>query len=153
MDLSTILKPEAVKVVSTASSKKRLFQQLGEAAESCYGLKCTHAIEARQERETLGTTGVGHGIALPHARSHAVAKLGMALGIARTPIDFPSGDERRSIHLICLIAVPAQSPASYLALLGTLATTFDDPQFKSDLFGVASADELSELLSAPRVCC
>ena len=68
MQLSTILKPEAVKVVSSASSKKRLLHDLGDLAASAHGIDPARAVEALMERETLGPTGVGHGVALPHAR-------------------------------------------------------------------------------------
>ena len=68
MDLSTILKPEAVKVVSAASSKKRLMQDISDLAAQVYGLKPEMVLDALVAREALGPTGVGHGIALPHAR-------------------------------------------------------------------------------------
>ena len=55
-------------MVGQFTSKKRLFQELGEIAAQAYGLTGAAAIDGLQERETLGPTGVGHGIALPHAR-------------------------------------------------------------------------------------
>ena len=68
MEMTKILKPEAVRVIVSASSKKRLFNELGEIANSVYGLDPAGAVEALLERETLGPTGVGHGVAWPHAR-------------------------------------------------------------------------------------
>ena len=68
MELASILKPEAVKVLSAVSSKKRLFQDIGELAETVYDLTAATTVEALLERESLGPTGVGHGVALPHAR-------------------------------------------------------------------------------------
>ena len=67
MQLSSILKPVAIKVISTASSKKRLFQEIGDLAFVAYGLKPEVTVDALLERESLGPTGVGHGVALPHA--------------------------------------------------------------------------------------
>jgi ribosomal subunit interface protein len=68
MELSKLLVPGAVRVVGQFTSKKRLFQELGEIASQAYGLSGAAAIDGLQERESLGPTGVGHGIALPHAR-------------------------------------------------------------------------------------
>ena len=78
MQLSSILKPEAVKVFAAASSKKRLFQEIGDVAAGCYDLNGSETVEALLERETLGPTGVGHGVALPHAR---LANLDEVVGV------------------------------------------------------------------------
>ncbi len=104
------------------------------------------------ERESLQSTILSNDIALPHARSRAVNELGMAMGVAQRPIDFPSGDDRQPIHLICLIAVPTHAPDLYLALLATLARTFNDAEFKSALLSATSAEELFHLLSSRQIC-
>jgi len=103
------------------------------------------------ERENLQSTILGGVIALPHARSRSVNKLGLALGIARPPIDFPSGDDRRPIELICLIAVPADAPDLYLALLAALARTFADVEFRQSLVNCTSRKELYHLLSSRQI--
>ena len=63
MQLSTILQANAVKSISSCTSKKRLFHDLGELAETSYGLDADTVIEALMDRENLGPTGVGQGIA------------------------------------------------------------------------------------------
>ena len=68
MQISKILEPGGVKVLGHSTSKKRLFQDLAEIASACYGVSAAVALDGLLERETLGPTGVGHGIALPHAR-------------------------------------------------------------------------------------
>ena len=65
MELSKLLVPGAVRVVGQFTSKKRLFQELGEIASQAYGLSGAAAIEGLQERESLGPTGVGGGGGLP----------------------------------------------------------------------------------------
>ena len=104
------------------------------------------------ERENLQSTILSDDVALPHARSRAVNELSMALGIARRPIDFPSGDDRRPIHLVCLIAVPAHAPDLYLSLLAALARTFSDAEFKNALLKSTSAGEIHGLLSSRAIC-
>ena len=68
MNFAKLLKPGAVKVLTSASSKKRLLHDIGELAHNAYGLKAAAVVEALMTRESLGPTGVGHGVALPHAR-------------------------------------------------------------------------------------
>jgi len=75
MQISSILKPEAVRVIGAASSKKRLFQEIADIAQLAYGLNAQATVEALLDRESLGPTGVGHGVALPHARLDTVSEV------------------------------------------------------------------------------
>ncbi|MFT5088385.1 MAG: PTS system fructose-specific IIC component [Candidatus Latescibacterota bacterium] len=101
------------------------------------------------EREQLQSTILGGEVAMPHARSRCVRDLGLAMGIAHRPIDFPSGDERHSVRLICLIAVPAHAPDLYLNLLGSLARTLSDQERRAALIAAESAAEMQALLLDP----
>ena len=94
MNLSNILKPEAVKVVSSASSKKRLLQDLGDLAFAAYGLSAPATVEALMERESLGPTGVGQGVALPHARMSGLESVVGAFLLLEKPVDFDSVDRQ-----------------------------------------------------------
>jgi mannitol/fructose-specific phosphotransferase system IIA component (Ntr-type) len=105
-------------------------------------------LQAVLERETLQSTVIGDGeVALPHARGRTVRRLGMALGRAKTPIGFPSGDDRHKVGMICLIAVPADSPGLYLKLLAALARVFDDATFRAELGEADSAERMQQLLA------
>ena len=88
MDFGKLLKPEAVKVLTSASSKKRLMQDIGELAQQAYGLPAGQVVDALMTRETLGPTGVGHGVALPHARIDGIDKVVGAFVLLDKPIDF-----------------------------------------------------------------
>ncbi len=101
------------------------------------------------EREQLQSTILAGEVALPHARSRCVRDLGLALGIAHTPIDFPSGDERHGVRLICLIAVPAHAPDMYLNLLGSLAHILSNEERKTALIAAESAASMQALLLDP----
>ena len=68
MEILNLLKPEAVRIYSSVSSKKRLLHDLAGIAEMCYHTDYSKTVEALIEREALGPTGVGGGVALPHAR-------------------------------------------------------------------------------------
>lgn len=103
-------------------------------------------LQAVLGRENIESTILGE-VAVPHARSQAVNQLGLALGVSRLPIDYPSGDERQAIQIICLIAVPAHAPDSYLALLGALARTFGDGDLIGALLQARTPEELCDLLA------
>ena len=97
------------------------------------------------EREALQST-ILDDVALPHARCVSVNKMGLALGIARPSIDFPSGDDRGRVRIICLIAVPANASDAYLTILGTLASIFSDIDLKSFLTDCTTPEDLRTAL-------
>ena len=94
MNLGDILHPNAVKTISACTSKKRLFHDLGELADGCYGLDAAGVIEALIEREGLGPTGVGHGIALPHARIDTVTSVSGIFIRLEKPLNFDAVDRQ-----------------------------------------------------------
>ena len=99
------------------------------------------------ERENLSSTILADGrIALPHARGRMVRRLGMAMARTRAPIEFPSGDDRHDVGMICLIAVPDGAPGLYLRLLGVLARAFGDGEFLSAMEHAETAEEMQALL-------
>ncbi len=103
-------------------------------------------LQAVLGRENIESTIIGE-VAMPHARSLAVNQLGLALGVSRQPIDYPSGDDREAIQVICLIAVPAHAPDSYLALLGALARTFHDGGMIGAMQQARNPEALCDLLA------
>lgn len=132
MELSTILKPEAVRVLSSVSSKKRLLHELGSIAESAYGLDQSRAAEALLERESLGPTGVGHGVALPHARLEGVHSVVGVLVLLETPIDFSSVD-RQPVDLAFSLFAPEDAGVEHLKALALVSRTLRDPSICAKL--------------------
>lgn len=122
MNLASILKPEAVKVVSSASSKKRLLQDLGDLAYSAYGLSAPAAVEALLERESLGPTGVGQGVALPHARMPGLEAVVGAFLLLEKPIDFDSVD-RQPVDLVFALFAPEDAGVEHLKALALVSRT------------------------------
>ena len=122
MDLSKLLTPAAVRVIGQLTSKKRLFQELGEIAAQAYGLSAATAIDGLQERESLGPTGVGHGIALPHARLEGLDRIvGLFIRLER-PMDFDSVD-RQPVDLIFTLLAPKDSGVEHLKALALISRT------------------------------
>jgi len=125
MELSTILMPAAVRVIGQATSKKRLFQQLGEIVASAYGISASSAVEALQDRESLGPTGVGQGVALPHAR---IASLDTVVGAflrVEKPLDFDAVD-RQPVDLVFTLFAPLDSGVDHLKALALVSRTMRD---------------------------
>ncbi|TYB77687.1 PTS sugar transporter subunit IIA [Maritimibacter fusiformis] len=125
MQLSEILRPDAVKVVGNVSSKKRLFQDLGEIVASTYGLDATTAFNALQDRESLGPTGVGHGIALPHARIKGLDKVIGAFVRIEKPLDFDAVD-RQPVDLVFALFAPDGAGVDHLKALALVSRTMRD---------------------------
>lgn len=132
MDLSGILKPEAVKVFAAASSKKRLFQEFGEIAHGVYGLDAAATVEALLERESLGPTGVGHGVALPHARLQGLDRVVGAFIMLEKPIDFGSVD-RQPVDIAFALFAPENAGAEHLKALALVSRTLREPALCSKL--------------------
>ena len=125
MQLSTILKAEAVKSISSCTSKKRLFHDLGDLAEVCYGLPSTKVIDALIEREGLGPTGVGQGIALPHARlPEATQVCGLFLRLEK-PLNFDAVD-RQPVDLVFALIAPENAGVDHLKALALVSRTLRD---------------------------
>ena len=125
MEISMILKPEAVRVLSGVSSKKRLFHELGSVAESVYGVSHSEAVDALQERESLGPTGVGHGVALPHARLDSVDSVVGAMILLEKPINFDAVD-RQPVDLVFALFAPTDAGVEHLKALALVSRTLRD---------------------------
>lgn len=121
-----ILKPEAVRILSSASSKKRLLHDLAGIAENAYGVDQVQAFEALQERENLGPTGVGHGVALPHARVDGLEQVAGVLVLLDKPIDFDSVD-RQPVDLAFALFAPRDAGVEHLKALALVSRTLRDP--------------------------
>jgi PTS system nitrogen regulatory IIA component len=122
MNLAEILKPEAIKVIASATSKKRLLHDLGELAQSAYGYDSASLVTALMERENLGPTGVGHGVALPHARMDQVSDMSAAFILLERPVDFDSVD-RQPVDVIMALFAPEEAGVEHLKALALVSRT------------------------------
>ena len=125
MELSSILKVEAVKTISTATSKKRLLQEVSDIASAAYGLKAGEVCNALQERESLGPTGVGQGIALPHARLPGLEQVHGTFVRIEKALDFESVD-RQPVDLIFALLAPLDAGVDHLKALAMVSRTMRD---------------------------
>ncbi|MFZ3580756.1 PTS sugar transporter subunit IIA [Loktanella sp. DJP18] len=132
MQLADILQQSAVKVLGGCTSKKRLFHDLGALAEQSYRMTSADVIEALVEREGLGPTGVGHGIALPHARlADADQVRGIFLRLEK-PLNFDSVD-RQPVDLVFALIAPEEAGVEHLRALALVSRTMRNPDICAKL--------------------
>lgn len=132
MKFADLLKPKAVRVVTSASSKKRLMHDISDVAESAYGIPAQRAVEALMERENLGPTGVGHGVALPHARLDGVKSVVGVFILLEKPIEFEAVD-RQPVDVIFALFAPESAGVEHLKALALVSRTLRDPEFCTKL--------------------
>jgi PTS system nitrogen regulatory IIA component len=149
MELGTLLIPGAVRVVGQLTSKKRLFHELGEIASQAYGLNASVALDGLQERESLGPTGVGHGIALPHARLEDLTRIiGVFLRLEK-PLEYDSVD-RQPVDLVFALFAPKDSGVDHLKALALVSRTMRDTGVVQKLRANADPAKLHAILTEAR---
>ncbi|MDB5659986.1 MAG: lactose transporter subunit [Cypionkella sp.] len=149
MDLSKLLIPGAVRVLGQLTSKKRLFQELGEVTFQAYGLASAIVVDGLQERESLGPTGVGNGIALPHARLEEIEKIFGVFIRLEKPLDYESVD-RQPVDLVFGLFAPKDSGVEHLKALALVSRTMRDPSICAKLRANTDPDKLYAILTAAR---
>jgi len=132
MELSTILTPEAVKSVSSVGSKKRILQDVSDLAASVYGISGDLALSALQERESLGPTSVGDGVAIPHARIDGIEKVLGVFYRLEKPMDYDAVD-RQPVDLVFALFAPTASGVDHLKALALVSRIMRDPATRSKL--------------------
>jgi PTS system nitrogen regulatory IIA component len=149
MELSKLLIPGAVRVLGQLTSKKRLFQELGEVAAQAYGMTAGIAVDGLQERESLGPTGVGHGIALPHARLQGLDRIvGVFLRLEK-PLDYDSVD-RQPVDLVFGLFAPRDSGVDHLKALALVSRTMRDAAVCAKLRANTDPAKLHAILTEAR---
>lgn len=149
MELSKLLVPGAVRVVGQLTSKKRLFQELGEMVAGSYGLSAATAIDGLQERESLGPTGVGHGIALPHARLEDLDRIVGVFIRLEKPLDYDSVD-RQPVDLVFGLFAPKDSGVDHLKALALVSRTMRDASTVAKLRANSDPAKLHAILTEAR---
>ena len=151
MELSQLLRPQAVKVLGSVTSKKRLFQELGEIASTLFDLIPEAVVNALQDRESLGPTGVGHGVALPHARLPGIEKMAGAFIRLERPMDFEAVD-RQPVDLVFALFAPEEAGGQNLKPLALVSRTMRDPGVCAKLRANADPVTLHAVLTeGPRI--
>lgn len=145
MEIRDLLQPESVVADLKAANKKQLLQELAKCAARVTGVNDRKIFETLLERERLGSTGVGNGIAIPHGRLGDFTRLYGVFARLDKQIDFDSIDEQ-PIDLIFLLLAPEGAGADHLKALARVSRLLRDTRKCEKLRGAESADGLYMLL-------
>lgn len=130
--ISKILSPESVILDNEAASKKRIFERVGLLFENSHKIARSQVFDSLFTREKLGSTGLGHGVAIPHGRIKGLRDAVTAFVKTQIPIPFDSPDGQ-PVNLIFVLLVPDRATDLHLQLLGELAQMFSDATFREQL--------------------
>ena len=152
MDLSDLIRPEAILPSLKANSKKQAIQALAEKAATLTGLTEREIFDTLLQRERLGSTGIGEGIAIPHGKLPGLAHLfGLAARLDK-PIDFEALDGQ-PVDILFLLLAPEGAGADHLKALARVARALREPGMLDRIRKTRDADALYAVLSqtsAPR---
>lgn len=146
MEFGNLLKSDAVKVVTTVSSKKRLLQEVGDLVQSAYDLNAGVVVEALLAREALGPTGVGRGVALPHARVDGIDEVRGAFILLDKPIDYDAVD-RQPVDIAFALFAPEEAGVEHLKALALVSRTLRDNAICAKLRANPDASTLHAILN------
>lgn len=132
MDLSDLVTPDSILSSLKANSKKQVIQALAEKAAVLTGLEEREIFETLLQRERLGSTGVGGGIAIPHGKLAQLDKIFGLFARLPKPIDFESLDDQ-PVDLIFLLLAPEGAGADHLKALARIARLFREPGIANKL--------------------
>lgn len=145
MEISDLLEPERVVAHLRATSKKQALQDLSRRAAQITGESERAIFDVLMERERLGTTGVGNGIAIPHGKLSSLDQLYGIFARLDQPIDFDAIDER-PVDLIFLLLAPETAGADHLKALARVSRLLRDKSACEKLRGTEDSEAIYALL-------
>lgn len=146
MEIAELISPEGVIASLRVTSKKQALQELAKRASKLTGHPERVIFEVLVERERLGTTGVGRGIAIPHGKLANLKRLHGLFARLETPINFDSIDDE-PVDLICLLLAPEAAGADHLKALARISRLLRDQTICDKLRGTDGSDALYALLT------
>jgi len=147
MDITSLISPESVIANLKVTSKKQALQELAKHAAQTTGLHERAIFDILLERERLGTTGVGNGIAIPHGKLPTLTRLHGVFARLERPVDFDAIDEQ-PVDLIFLLLAPETAGADHLKALARVSRLLRDKGMCEKLRATDKAEGLYALLSA-----
>lgn len=145
--LSAILPSAQALVQVDVTSKKRAFEEAGLLFENLHGLNRALVADSLFARERLGSTGLGHGVAIPHGRIKGMKSPLAAVFRLTQPIGFDSPDEQ-PVCLLFFLLVPEASTQKHLEILSEIAEMLSDSGFRERLKQCSDAQDLHQLIVA-----
>ncbi len=146
VEISDLVTPDRVEVHCGVGSRKRLLERLTELlTEGRDDVTARIVFQTLVDRERLGSTGIGHGVALPHGRVAGLEQPVGAVAVLDEPLDYDALDGE-PIRLAFGLLVPAEATEQHLRILARLARLFSDSSLRRELLATASNDQCYQRL-------
>jgi len=148
MNLDQFLLPDAVLTHIRAGTKKQLLSEMAAAVGPSVGLEPLPICQALSERERLGSTGIGEGVALPHAKVEGLERLTVAFARLQEPVDFDSADDE-PVDLIAALLMPEDESqqSEHLKVLSKISRRLKDPDLRNKIRGAQTQTAIFALLT------
>ncbi|HER43320.1 MAG TPA: PTS sugar transporter subunit IIA [Candidatus Eisenbacteria bacterium] len=147
MKFADYVKPENIKLQLEGRTKEEVIEELVEClTESCCTDDADTILDAVMAREREGSTGLEKGVAIPHAKSDAVSKLSIVIGISKEGIDFDALDGKRS-HLFFLMVAPTSESGPHVQAIAKIVKMIKIERFRERLLKAKSGEEVLETIS------
>ena len=148
MELADILEERSILGAAKVSSKRQLLQLMAEKAAEVTNGSATEIFEILQQREQIGSTGLGNGIAIPHGKLEGLAGVKAVFARLADPIEFESVDDR-NVDLVMMLLAPAGAGADHLKALARVARLLRTESIVSDLRATDDDKEIYKILMQP----
>ncbi len=152
MRLEDVLNKDCIIPNLSATEKRELLEEMvTDLSENVSGLNKEELLELLLEREKLGSTGIGYGVAIPHAKMKGIKNILVSFARSRKGIDFQSTDEK-PVHLFFLIVAPENATSSHLKILSEISRILKESVFRSKLLKAKDSGEIYQvIMEADRV--
>ncbi len=147
MGLEDLLSPQGVIHNLRAKCKREALQALAEKASGLIDRPASDILSTLLEREQLGSTGVGDGVALPHGKMEGLGKIVGVLARLETPVSFDALDDQ-PVDLVFMLLAPANATAAHLKALAKVSRLFRDEDARDALRGADTAEALFAIATA-----
>ena len=147
MPLSELLSADRIALLVEPVDRQRVLDAAARLLADASPVSTAAIAECLRQRERLGSTAIGHGVAIPHGRSNAFEQARAAFLRLREPVDFDAGDGQ-PVDLVFAMTIPEHFTQQHLQLLSELAERFADPAFRADLRAAPDAAALRHVLLA-----
>lgn len=147
MKILEVLHRDAILTNLSSRDKKGLVEELAAPVARIIGVSCPELVHVLMEREYLGSTGIGMGIAIPHGKLKSLDGLVMGFGLSRKGVDYDSMDGRPA-HLFFMLITPENSTGLHLKALARIARMLKNELFKEKLLCAQTADDIISIIQA-----
>ncbi len=148
MELADLIARDAILPAVKAASKKQLFQEVAGRAREAYGLDPRLVAEGLVAREKLGSTAMGGGVAIPHARLAGLKSIVGLFARLEKPVDFEAADGQ-GVDLVFVLLAPEESGADHLRALARVSRLLRDSELRRKLRQTTESPALYALITEP----